>query len=130
VALTIDGEPVPFRKRLNRAINCFEKIIAMRLNVKTDEVGSEKTVDKLALPGANPEDFSIGPGNVPEDGDTRIGPRFLDHSREQSKVIVLCEKDRRFGAFHFCEDGIGEAAIDLPVVNPVLGTKYGAYGAR
>ena len=51
-------------------------------------------VDELALPRTDAESFRIGPGNVPEDGDARVWPCFFDHSREQSKMVVLSEKDR------------------------------------
>ena len=97
----------------------------MRLNVESDEVSSQKTVDEFALPRTDAEGFRIGPGNVPEDGDTRVRPRFFDHSWEQREVIVLHEKDGRFGAFHFREDGIGKPAVNLLVLKPVLRPKYG-----
>src|ERR1039457_1321539 len=124
MALAVNGEPVPFGERLNRAVNCFQKIVAMRLNMETDEVSSQKAVDEFALPRADAEGFRIGPGYVPEDGDTRVRPCFFDHSWKQSKVVVLYEKQWRFRAFHFSEDGVGEAAVNLLVVKPVLRPKY------
>ena len=39
-------------------------------------------------------------------------------------MIVLREKHRGFGAFHFLQDGVGKAAVHLLVVEPVLGPKY------
>jgi hypothetical protein len=126
MAETVNGEPVPIGKCLNRAIDCFQKIIAMPLNVETDEVSSQKTVDKFTLTRAYAEGLCIGPRYVPEDSDTRVRPCFFDHSWEQSEVIILDEKHGRFGAFHLAKDGICEAAVNLLVVKPVLRPKYRA----
>ena len=89
MALAIHREEVPIRKRLQRSVDGFQKIVAMRLNVEPDEIGSQQAIDQLALPRTDSEDFRIGPGNVPEDGHTRVGACFLHHSRQQCEVIVL-----------------------------------------
>ena len=121
VALAIDRETIPFRERLDRAVHGFQEIVAVRLDLEANEVGAQQTIDKLALPRADAKGFRIRPWNVPKDRNPRVGPRFLNHPRKQREVIILREKNRRFGALHFLQNGVREAAIDFLVLQPVLG---------
>ena len=66
----------------------------MRLDVEAHQVGAQQTFQELALPRADAERFRIRPGNVPENRDARIGPRFLDEPRHQSEVVVLDQHHR------------------------------------
>ncbi len=93
MALTVDGEAVPFGDRFHGMIHGFQKIVAVRLNMKTDQVGAEQSFDKLALPWADAEHFRVGPGNVPENRDSSVGARFLHHLWKQGEVIVLRKKN-------------------------------------
>ena len=123
VTSPVDGKAVPFRERLKSAVDGFQKIVAVRLNVEADEICAEKSVEQFALPRTNAEDFRIRPGNVPEDGDASIRTCFLDQARHQGKVIVLNEDNRILRGRHFLESGIGEALIHFLIVAPVFGPK-------
>jgi hypothetical protein len=85
---------LPIHARLDHAVDGFEKVVAMRLDVKADQIGAEQAIHQLALPGANAEGFRIRPGNVPEDGHAGIRPLFLDQPRQQGEVIILHEHHR------------------------------------
>ena len=93
VPLAVHREAVPFREGFDGAIDGGKKIVAVGLNVKTDEIGAEQPVDQFALPGADAEDFGIRPGDVPEDGDASVGARFLDHAGKQGEMIILDQDD-------------------------------------
>ena len=71
----------------------FEKVVAVRLNVKADQVGAEQPVQQFALPGADPEGLGIRPGNMPENRHARVGALFLDHRGKQREVVVLHQHD-------------------------------------
>ncbi len=120
VAVTVHGEALAVDAGFEGAVYGIEKIIAMSLDVEADKIGSEQAVEKLALPGADPERFRIRPGNVPEDRDAGIGPRFFDHARDQCEMIILNEDDRIRLAGRFFEKSVGEAAVDVLVLIPIL----------
>ena len=109
--------------RLESAIDRIQEIVAMALDVESDQVGAEQSVEQLALPGANAERLGIGPGDVPEDGDAGIRAPLLDHPRQERKVIVLDEHHGRFFLGDFLEHGIGELAVHHPVGFPVVNAK-------
>ena len=44
VAPAVDCETVPFGERFESVVHCRKEIIAVRLNVETDEIGAEKAV--------------------------------------------------------------------------------------
>ena len=121
VTLAIHCEMIPFRERLKYAVHSLQKIVAMRLDLEAHEVGAQQSIDKFALPRTDAKDFRIWPWNVPKDRNARVGPRFLDHPGKQREVIILREKNRRFRALHFLQNGVGKPAIDLLIVQPVLG---------
>src|SRR5208282_2696499 len=120
VALAVDREAIPFGECFQRAVHRLQEVVAMRLNVKTDQVSAKEAVDEFALPRTNTEHFGIGPGDMPKNGHGGIGARFLDHPREKGKVIILGEKNGRLSSRHFLKDGIGKAAIDLLILEPVV----------
>ncbi len=72
VPAAIDGEVLALNAGLKRAVDGIQKIVAMRLHVKADQIRAQQAVEQFALPGADAEGFGIGPGNVPEDGDARV----------------------------------------------------------
>ena len=82
MALTVYGEAVPLRERFQRAVYGLQEIVAVRLNVKADQIRAEEAVDQLPLPGADSENLRIWPGNMPENRHSRVGPRVLDHPRQ------------------------------------------------
>jgi hypothetical protein len=75
----------------------------MRLNMESDQIRSEHAIQQLLLPGAYAEGFRVGPGNVPKQRDARVGPRFLEHSRQERKVVI--------------SRGIGPQLAALPLSN-------------
>ena len=79
----------PVNPALEGAINGLQKVVAVRLDVETDEVSSEQAFEQLRLPRAYAKCFRIRPRDVPEDGYTRIGPFLLDQLREQCEVVIL-----------------------------------------
>src|SRR5712691_2967783 len=62
---------------------------------------------------------------MPEDRHSGVGPGVLYHSRQQREVVILREKNRRFDALHFLQNGIGKPPVDSLVLQPILGTKDG-----
>ena len=75
-------EVLPIHARFDHAINGLQKIVAMRLNVKPDQVRAEEAIHQLALPGTNAKSFEVRPGDMPENRHPRIRPFFLDHPRQ------------------------------------------------
>ena len=119
MVLTQDGKVLPVDARLDDAVDGLEEIVAVRLNVKSDQVGAEQTIHQLALPGANAKGFRIRPRDMPEDGHARIGPLFLDQPGQQRKVIVLDEHDGLGDILDLLEHGGHELAVDVLIVLPV-----------
>jgi len=120
VPLPAHREPVPLRNSLQRAVHGFQKIVAVRLNVKSDQVRPQQPVHELTLPGANAKHFRVRPRNVPENRDARIGPRLLYHPREQCEVIILRQQNRRFRPLHFLQDRVGKPPVDFLILQPVF----------
>src|SRR5690349_7917264 len=79
VTLPVYSKPVPFCKSFQGAVHGFQEIVAVRLNVKADQIGTEKPVDEFTLPWANAKYLRVGPGDMPENRDARVGADFLDH---------------------------------------------------
>ena len=123
MVVAVDGEAFPFDAAFDGLVHGFEKIIAMRLDVETDQIGAEQAVEQFALPGTNREGFRIGPGNVPENRDASVGPRGLDQPRQQREVIILNQHERRFGGFDFLQHGLREFFVDALVVLPIGGAE-------
>ena len=122
-SLATDFETGPVGEGFEGAVHGLKKIVAVSLHVKADKVGAKEAFDELALPGTNAEGFGIGPGNMPENGDTHVGARFLDHAGEKREVVVLNEEDRRGSAGHLVKNGVGKTAVDALVEKPVFGAK-------
>ena len=68
-------------------------------------IGPEHTHEDLLTPRTDSEGFRVGPWDVPEKGDLRVGPFFLDEQRQESEVIVLNKNQRRLFGFNFCQEG-------------------------
>src|SRR5690348_10292640 len=67
VPLSIDGEAVPLGQSFQSPVNRLKKIIAMRLDVKADEIGAQQAIEKIALPRTDAKDLRIWPRYRPED---------------------------------------------------------------
>ena len=75
----------------------------------------EQPVDDLLAPGTDPERLVVGPWNVPELTDDRIGPGLLHQPRQQGEVVILHENDGAVVA-DLVDDGVGEPLIDALVL--------------
>ena len=117
--MPIDREVLPIDARFQRAVHRFQEVVAMRLNVESDQIRSQHAVQQFALPRANPEGFRIGPRNVPEDGHARIRPAILDHPRQQCEVIILDQHDGLVFAAHLVQQDGGELAVHGAVLLPI-----------
>ena len=58
--------------RLDEPIDRLEKIVAVQLHVKAEQVAAEQAVENLLLPRADAERFAVRPRDVPEVADDRI----------------------------------------------------------
>ena len=117
-------KPLVVDARLDEAIDGLEKIVAVQLHVKAEQIAAEQTVEDLFLPRADAERFAVRPGDVPEVADDRIRAARLDHSRQQREVIVLHEHDGR-RALDLLEHRLGELRVDARVLLPVGGVEDG-----
>src|SRR5258707_3673349 len=52
-------------------------------------------------------------------------PGFRDHAGKESEMIILHQDNRQIRGFHLLDGGIGEAAIDFLISDPIFGTKDG-----
>ena len=111
--------------RLQRAIHGFQKIVAVRLNMEADQVRAQQAIQQLALPGADAEGLRIRPGDVPEDSDPGIRPRFLDHAGHQGEVIILHQYGGILFVRRLLDKSVGKAPVDLVVGFPILLAKDG-----
>ena len=118
------GEALVIDARLDEAIDSLEKIVAVQLHVKAEQIAAEQTVQDLFLPRADAERFPVRPRDVPEVADDGIGTPALDDSRQQREVIVLHEDDGR-RALDLVEHGLGELRVDARILLPVRGVEDG-----
>ena len=123
MSVTVHGKAVPLRQRFHGVVHGLQKIIAVRLNVESDQVRAQQAVHQFPLPRADAEHFGIRPRNVPENRHARVRARFLHHSRQQREVIVLREENRRFRALHFLQHHVRKPPVNLLVINPILGAE-------
>src|SRR5208283_4022708 len=93
------------------------------LYVEADEVGAQQSIQQFPLPGADGKGFRCRPWDVPKNGYPRIRSFPLDHSGQQREMIVLYQDDGLLGTFHFFKQSVGEFAIDVLVLLPVVCAK-------
>src|ERR1700719_1280065 len=97
----------------------MQKVVAMRLDVKSNQICAEQPINQLALPGADAEGFRIGPRNMPENGHAHVWPLFLQHAWEQGKVIILNQNHRIRRIRDFLNRRCGKLAFDFLIKLPV-----------
>ncbi len=127
------GMPVPHHRkvfpidaRFQRAIHGIQKIVAVPLDMETDQIGPQQAFQQFALPRANSEGLRIRPRNVPENSDTGVRAMPFDDLREQGKMIILDQHDGAFLVGDFLEDGGGEFLVNRAIRIPIAGAKLGA----
>jgi hypothetical protein len=75
-------------------------------------------VEQRGLIRTDAEPLGVGPRDVPEGQDRRARQAAAQHLRHQREVIVLHEHDR-IVAVHFGDHRVGEALVDLLILQPV-----------
>ena len=95
----------------------------MVLQVEAQQIVTQEAIQDFRPPGADAEDFIVGPGNVPELRHHQIGLRFFEHPGQQGKMVVLDEDDGAPGIGHLGKDHLGKLAVDGLVGLPLAGVK-------
>src|SRR6185436_20956095 len=93
-----DRELLAVDESFELAVDGVEEVVAVKLDVEREQVVAQQAVEQLALPGADPEDLGVGPGNVPELEDDGRREPLLDHARQQGEMVVLDEDERALRA--------------------------------
>src|ERR1035437_145827 len=119
VVATLDRKVFPVDPGLKYAIHRIEKVVAVRLNMKPDQIRAEQAIQQFSLPGADAKRFGIGPGDVPKDRNSRMRKPIFHHARQQGKMIVLNQDDGMLLARHFLHERVGKSLIDFVVERPV-----------
>ncbi len=122
LAAARDGGAIRLDARFQGAVHRLQKVHAVILNVKGQNVIAEKAVEDLFLPRTDTEDFAVGPGNVPKVEDDEVRPRLTEHSRQKSEMVILHEDHGR-PSVHLFENGVGKLTIDAAVMFPVGGVE-------
>ena len=77
--------------RFDRALDGFQEICAVVLQVEPEQIVPQHSVKQFVLPGKCPEGLAIGPGYVPELSHREFWIIPLQHCRQKGQVIVLYE---------------------------------------
>src|SRR5215472_6848214 len=125
MVVSIDTKAVPFDSALQGLIHGLEKIVAMRLDMKADQIRTQQPVQQFALPRTDPERLGVWPRDMPKNGDAGIRTLGLDHAGEQCKVVVLNQHEWPVRAFNLFENCFGKFLIDALVALPIRGPKNG-----
>ena len=97
----VHGEAFPVNAAFQCTIHRIQKIIAVELRVKTHQIGAQHSIQEFPLPGADAEGLGVGPWDVPEQRNSRIGTKFFDHPGQQGEVIILNQDTRFLHAIQF-----------------------------
>src|SRR5262245_40347996 len=93
MAQAVDSVTLALDAAFDGAVDGVQKIVAMRLDVESYQVGTENSIEKFMLPRTDAEGFRVRPRDVPEDGDVGFGHPFFDHAGQQREMVVLHEND-------------------------------------
>ena len=105
--------------RLEQPVDGVEEVVAVELRVEAEDAAAEQAVEQLLAPRADREGLRVGPGNVPEGDDRRVGQALADHPRQQREVVVLDQHHRDPSVFASATTASAKRCVDLPVVLPV-----------
>src|SRR3989338_5561485 len=72
MVMPIDGELLPINAGFDESIDGVQKVVAMELDVKPQEVGPEHAIKQLTRPWTDGEGFGVRPGDVPKQRHPRI----------------------------------------------------------
>src|SRR5580704_19540615 len=126
VAMALHRKTFPLYARFNSGFHGFKEIVAVRLNVEANQVGTKEAIQKFTLPGTNSEGLRIGPWDVPENGDACIGTCVLKHARQKREMIVLNQNQRLFHTFHLGQCSVRKFAVRSLIGLPIRRSKNGA----
>src|ERR1700730_16244690 len=108
----LDREMIPVNASLKHTIYGAHEIVAVSLDMKSDEICTQQPIQQILLPRTYAESLRIGPGYVPEDGDFGGRHPFLDHARKQSEMVILDEDDRTAFSGDLLRKCVGESSVD------------------
>ena len=112
----------PLYPAFEEAIDAFGEIIGVELSVEADDRAAEQSLQDPFTPRTDAVHFRVGPWDVPEGDDDRLGQTLTDHARQQREVVVLDQHDRPLVA-RFGNHRIGEFAVDGFIGLPVRRAK-------
>src|SRR6266853_6116869 len=124
VVVPIDRKAVPLDAALQRLVHCFQKIIAMRLNMETEEIRAQQSIEEFPLPRTDPEGFRVGPRNVPENCYPGVGALRFYKPGQQGEMVVLDQHERLFRLFDLLQYDLREFLIHALIVFPILRAKH------
>src|SRR5438128_179762 len=98
VVTAMNGEPLPLDAGFEEAVDGFQEIPAVCLDVEADDVRAEQAFEQLLAPGTDAECLRVRPRDMPEDGDACVGTLCLHHRWKAREVVVLDEEQRLLDA--------------------------------
>ncbi len=112
--------------RLEEAVDRLDEVLAVETGVEAQDRRAQHALQDLAPPRADAERFRVGPGDVPEGQDGRVGQLLAHHRGQQREVVVLHQHDGILAA-RLGHDGVGEALVDGLVGLPVRLAEHRAH---
>ncbi len=106
----------------HEAIHGIQEILAVIARVKPQDVGRQHVQQHLALPRTHAEGLGIGPRDVPEQRDRRLGYFLADQLRQQSEMEVL-DQDHGTVGVRFRRHHLGELGVHLLIGAPIAGAE-------
>jgi len=95
----------------------------MGLDMESDQICTQHPIQDLLRPWTDGECLWVGPRDMPEQGNSGIGPALFDQPGQEGIVIVLDEDERVCGPCHFLCGRLGKSLIHDPILLPVLQPK-------
>ena len=106
----------------HEAIHGVEEILAVIAGMKPQDVGRQHVQQHFALPRTHAESLGIGPGDVPEQRDRRLGYFLADELRQQREMEILYQDHGTVGV-RFGGHDLGELGVHFLVGAPIAGAK-------
>jgi hypothetical protein len=106
---TRHGEVLVVHSRFKQAIDRFEKVVTVQLDVEAKQVAAEHPVENFPATGRCGT-LRDAARDVPEMADDGVRALVLHQPRQQREMVVLHQHDGR-RATDFFEHGIGKARV-------------------
>ena len=104
------------------AIDALDEVVAVELDMESDDRAAEKPVQDLLAPRTDAEHLRVRPRDMPEGDDRRFGQPLADQPRQQGEVIILDQHDRVSG-FGLLDHDLGELPVHGLIAFPVGGAE-------